>query len=817
MKIKTLNLFAFGKFRNKTIEVSDGFNLIFGRNEAGKSTIQHFIEGMFFGFYKPYRKKRTYNENYYHYKPRNSDKYYGSLIMEDDAGRDIRIERDFLKTRDGVRIFDNTTGEEITETFPYDNVCKQYMPLGYGSINSVIYNNTVNFKQMASRSDADLAKEVNNRLVDMVSDNPEDVSVNGILSYLRDKKDAVGTQGKSKSNYGAVVRERTELQGKLEEAEKVYQRVRRNQKRIQQYNKKIQQLESQNSVRDQELAEQQKQDIEKTKQRISKIREEGMALEQQLADAKKQSTGFDPQVYTRLQYLESSIEGIAPRISKIQNEIIALSAENREVDKRCAHLEKKMDGLTLEKVEGDYREYEMVKANPGLCRKAGEMGEDAAAVRGNIMDFRQFPLILVIVLCLLGAVLIAVALANPADMFPRAMQITVSFFGLLLLLGSLTAAYIRQKQLSGKMTLEEEAPREKVEGDDGEKKGNPDEGLIAWRAPEEIISSYGKKNAEEYETLIKKFRTVFNRYEGLKRQSAMQKMRLEDIAGEQKSLTEESEGYRKELAEKLEDLGVDSVESYAMATTHQTEMDRLKAEIDANKRLYRELAGRDYIKVPAHPLGERVFVSPADGEKGQFHDAVDTYKHEMSVLQGENTTMMNGVENPVAIKERIENLDRRIEAFETELKACDMAEAFFMNYKKETHYDQATDLNEKIGGILQMITGKYSQVKVDDRLQVKVVNPEGGELLRIDQLSGGTIDQIYFALRFGVRDIVDRNKVMPFILDDPFVQYDDVRKVAALKYLYGVSDVNQVLLFTCGSDEKHIMDDNEMEYMGIGL
>jgi len=233
--------------------------------------------------------------------------------------------------------------------------------------------------------------------------------------------------------------------------------------------------------------------------------------------------------------------------------------------------------------------------------------------------------------------------------------------------------------------------------------------------------------------------------------------------------------------------------------------------------LYRELAGRDYIKVPAHPLGERVFVSPADGEKGQSHDAVDTYKHEMSVLQGENTTMMNGVENPVAIKERIENLDRRIEAFETELKACDMAEAFFMNYKKETHYDQATDLNEKIGGILKMITGKYSQVKVDDRLQVKVVNPEGGELLRIDQLSGGTIDQIYFALRFGVRDIVDRNKVMPFILDDPFVQYDDVRKVAALKYLYGVSDVNQVLLFTCGSDEKHIMDDNEMEYMGIGL
>ncbi|MDD2413782.1 MAG: AAA family ATPase, partial [Eubacteriaceae bacterium] len=171
MKIKTLNLLAFGKFIDKTIEIDDGFNLIFGGNEAGKSTVQHFIEGMLFGFYKPYRKKRTYNENYYHYKPRHSDKYYGSMIMEDDNGKEIRIERDFLKTRDGVRIFNNITGEEITQTYPYDHVTKQYLPLGYGSVNSVVYNNTVNFKQMASRSDDDLAKEVNNRLVDLVTDN----------------------------------------------------------------------------------------------------------------------------------------------------------------------------------------------------------------------------------------------------------------------------------------------------------------------------------------------------------------------------------------------------------------------------------------------------------------------------------------------------------------------------------------------------------------------------------------------------------------------------------------------------------------------
>ena len=50
MKIKTLHLIAFGKFKQTTIELDDGFNLIYGPNEAGKSTIQAFIEGMFFGF-----------------------------------------------------------------------------------------------------------------------------------------------------------------------------------------------------------------------------------------------------------------------------------------------------------------------------------------------------------------------------------------------------------------------------------------------------------------------------------------------------------------------------------------------------------------------------------------------------------------------------------------------------------------------------------------------------------------------------------------------------------------------------------------------
>ena len=53
LEITRLELVGFGKFRERTIDLTSGLNLIEGPNEAGKSTIQSFITGMFYGFFQP--------------------------------------------------------------------------------------------------------------------------------------------------------------------------------------------------------------------------------------------------------------------------------------------------------------------------------------------------------------------------------------------------------------------------------------------------------------------------------------------------------------------------------------------------------------------------------------------------------------------------------------------------------------------------------------------------------------------------------------------------------------------------------------------
>ncbi|MER3125521.1 AAA family ATPase [Bacillus pumilus] len=83
MKIRSLHIAHFGKFSNRTFHFSDdGFQLVYGLNESGKTTLKAFIESMLFGFSK--------NKVY---KTKQGTFYGGSLTCHDDELGVIHIER----------------------------------------------------------------------------------------------------------------------------------------------------------------------------------------------------------------------------------------------------------------------------------------------------------------------------------------------------------------------------------------------------------------------------------------------------------------------------------------------------------------------------------------------------------------------------------------------------------------------------------------------------------------------------------------------------------------------------------------------------
>ena len=109
--IKKLYIISFGQFENLEIDFEDGFNLIYGKNESGKSTITNFIEGLLYGF-DDGKKVRHFNKKQEIYKPIHSYRYSGYGIFNKN-GTNYRISRNFF---DGVyEIYNLDTNEVIQE------------------------------------------------------------------------------------------------------------------------------------------------------------------------------------------------------------------------------------------------------------------------------------------------------------------------------------------------------------------------------------------------------------------------------------------------------------------------------------------------------------------------------------------------------------------------------------------------------------------------------------------------------------------------------------------------------------------------------
>ncbi len=87
MKIIELNIYGYGQFnhRNFTLK-SPLLQVIYGKNEAGKSTIMSFIQSILFGF-----PAKIQNAN--RYEPKLVNTYGGALIVETDQYGKIKIER----------------------------------------------------------------------------------------------------------------------------------------------------------------------------------------------------------------------------------------------------------------------------------------------------------------------------------------------------------------------------------------------------------------------------------------------------------------------------------------------------------------------------------------------------------------------------------------------------------------------------------------------------------------------------------------------------------------------------------------------------
>ncbi len=87
MKIKKINISGYGKLSDLEISPSDGINVIYGKNESGKSTVADFIRYMLYGFSRTSKLEKT------KYTPWTDTPAAGVMAVELDNKTKLDIER----------------------------------------------------------------------------------------------------------------------------------------------------------------------------------------------------------------------------------------------------------------------------------------------------------------------------------------------------------------------------------------------------------------------------------------------------------------------------------------------------------------------------------------------------------------------------------------------------------------------------------------------------------------------------------------------------------------------------------------------------
>ena len=98
MKIDKLVIYGFGKHEDVSIELGPTINVIYGHNEAGKTTIQQFILHILFGF--PPR-----NSQLLRYEPKSGGKYGGQAHLFDALYGKCIVERVRGKSAGDVKVY----------------------------------------------------------------------------------------------------------------------------------------------------------------------------------------------------------------------------------------------------------------------------------------------------------------------------------------------------------------------------------------------------------------------------------------------------------------------------------------------------------------------------------------------------------------------------------------------------------------------------------------------------------------------------------------------------------------------------------------
>lgn len=799
MKLKELNLISFGKFKDTIFKLEDGLNIFYGENESGKTTIHTFIEGMFYGFQKPNRVKRARYEESKKYTPWYDDRYAGTLLFE-KGNKTYKIERDFK--RDKVKVYDNITGKDITDEIDNGEKVKVELPgLYFFDFNCLVYRNTIAIRQLENKIDKDFSKEVKDKLVNLTTTLDDDISVKNAIGELEEKLKSIGSNQAhtkpypmAKKKLEGLKKRQKELLEKKKEYDIMYEDYLRLKGEVEDKEEEIKELE-----------------IELNKAKLAhmkKIYKEALNIKENIGKIDKQ--------IDELKLYSNISEDDYYKAFDIQGELKIL---NREIDDIIKDIDNKSSKLKdLNSTDGEDMDNEQIFND---YSKYVELEEEKSQLQINSQENK---------IELLNSELKQLKEKSGKGKIQRGIfsilaivSLALTFVNGFFLAGAavagILAVYFMRSNKNIKDEMENTANKlAKVEEEERRRKERIEE---IDKYEESLFNKYGVVSKAEFIKLYEDTRFAYGREkEKIKKIDELNR-EIENLNSKLQDKKDEREKKEEEFKKLLEINKVDSIEHFKEALDNKSKYNSLVKEKESKKELFNKIIGNmtfEELESIVLDIKEDITVDRSieeiEGELKEKKEKFHEQKSEYDKIEVKLDTLNYSVKELMETEEEIESTNLSIKDMEKKIKAIKIAKEVIEKVSEDIHNEFAPKLNKDMSKLIGSITdGKYSNIKIDDNLNITVENSDTKETIPFDSLSGGTIDQMYFALRFSIiNSIKEREEKLPLILDDCFVQYDYNRLENILKYLHEVSKDIQILLFTCQDREVEVLDKLNLKY-----
>ena len=760
MKIKSLNIASFGGLKNKQIDFGDNFNIVYGNNENGKTTIMNFVKMMFYGtergsgqISKNLRKK---------YTPWDNSGMAGSIDFE-MKGRNYRIERIFgsSNSTDKVTFIDLDLGEHKAVSADIGN---DLFGLSCPAFERSVFVGQFGFPE----SNAIAEGEINSKLSNLTLTGDQTVSFDEINKRLYDAKTNLTTK-RGVGLYDKNVTAYRELTDKLNSLEQLQQTLNSKQENAEQINGLIENLKAKYT----ELKE--KIDGEKDFKNAQKL-QELLLLKEKLNTLNQSLKLSDGKLID-----EMFLRKIEFCLSKIKNSEQKATAKIKEIEILQNNLDLALNpspDMTPERTEQ-------------LKQKVANLEKEQSQINSDIERLEYSPkpkntlflimLILGLSLCGIGIGIIILK--------------TVLLGGALTAVGliSVIIAFILKINAKGKISKNDK------ELLDLKLKQNQLISLIVTeKANLNAINTAINSNATMIENQKQRLKECKNELEFLKEEKQTNTDNLFKAYAPYKTVTdiEEIRNSLEDIREKaLTQKEIKQNINYILRDVGNISYEEARLKLE-KLQIYKNNIDFEFLKQELEQTSK------------QLTEKVS----EFATLNTEIKTIKENTANIQSIKAKLNRLQETIESQKEYCDALDIASSVLAESFVEVRRSFGSVLEKRASDIFKGITnGQYQNMSISKSFEIAVEKADVFGSKEIDYLSNGTADQAYLSLRLAICELIGQtNGRLPILLDDALAQYDDTRTKTALEFLKEYSKEGQIILFTCHNSILNASDANKI-------